>query len=50
MIIYIFYFMFWVIIVLIIYVFLNVDGGVLNEFFVMMGFEKISFLIFFEWI
>ena len=42
-IIYIPHFMSWVIIVSITYVFLNVDGGVLNEFLATMGFEKISF-------
>ena len=39
----------WVIIVSITYVFLNVDGGVLNEFLATMGFEKISFLTSPEW-
>ncbi|HFC9121719.1 TPA: ABC transporter permease [Enterococcus faecium] len=48
-IIYIPQFMSWVIIVSITYVFLNVDGGVLNEFLATMGFEKISFLTSPEW-
>lgn len=48
-IIYIPHFMSWVIIVSITYVFLNVDGGVLNEFLATMGFEKISFLTSPEW-
>ena len=43
------HFMSWVIIVSITYVFLNVDGGVLNEFLATMGFEKISFLTSPEW-
>lgn len=48
-IIYIPYFMSWVIIVSITYVFLNVDGGVINEFLTSMGKEKISFLTSPEW-
>ncbi|GJM75290.1 hypothetical protein HMSSN036_75060 [Paenibacillus macerans] len=37
------HFMSWVIIVSITYVFLNVDGGVFNEFLAALGFNKISF-------
>ncbi|MGQ4819069.1 sugar ABC transporter permease, partial [Enterococcus faecium] len=48
-IIYIPHFMSWVIILSITYVFLNVDGGVLNEFLATMGFEKIRFLTSPEW-
>lgn len=49
-IIYIPHFMSWVIIVSITYVFLNVDGGVLNELLAAMGFQKISFLTSPEWL
>nr|WP_246565748.1 sugar ABC transporter permease [Paenibacillus faecis] len=49
-IIYIPHFMSWVIIVSISYVFLNVDGGVLNELLAAMGFQKISFLTSPEWL
>ncbi|MFD1956301.1 ABC transporter permease [Paenibacillus thailandensis] len=49
-IIYIPHFMSWVIIVSITYVFLNVDGGVLNELIARMGGEKISFLTSPEWL
>ncbi|UPO89670.1 sugar ABC transporter permease [Niallia sp. Man26] len=47
--IYIPHFMSWVIIVSITYVFLNVDGGVINELLATMGFEKISFLTSPDW-
>lgn len=49
-IIYIPHFMSWVIIVSISYVFLNVDGGVLNELLAALGFQKISFLTSPEWL
>lgn len=49
-IIYIPHFMSWVIIVSISYVFLNVDGGVLNEFLATLGLPKISFLTSTEWL
>ncbi|MFD2118017.1 ABC transporter permease [Paenibacillus yanchengensis] len=48
--IYIPHFMSWVIIVSISYVFLTVDGGVLNEMLAWSGFEKISFLTSAEWL
>ncbi len=44
------HFMSWVIIVSITYVFLTVDGGVLNEMLAALGFEKISFLTSPEWL
>lgn len=44
------HFMSWVIIVSITYVFLNVDGGVFNEFLAALGFNKISFLTSPEWL
>ncbi|WP_443146860.1 ABC transporter permease [Paenibacillus shenyangensis] len=49
-IIYIPHFMSWVIIVSITYVFLTVDGGVINELLAAMGFQKISFLTSPEWL
>ncbi|YCI27312.1 sugar ABC transporter permease [Paenibacillus sp. Z6-24] len=49
-IIYIPHFMSWVIIVSITYVFLTVDGGVINEMLAAMGFQKISFLTSPEWL
>ncbi|ALP38422.1 protein lplB [Paenibacillus sp. IHB B 3084] len=49
-IIYIPHFMSWVIIVSISYVFLTVDGGVLNEMIAALGGEKISFLTSPEWL
>ncbi|TKH42115.1 sugar ABC transporter permease [Paenibacillus sp. FSL R10-2782] len=49
-IIYIPHFMSWVIIVSISYVFLTVDGGVLNEMIAALGGEKISFLTSQEWL
>lgn len=49
-IIYIPHFMSWVIIVSITYVFLNVDGGVINELLAVLGFNKISFLTSPEWL
>ncbi|MFC5985590.1 ABC transporter permease [Marinicrinis lubricantis] len=48
--IYIPHFMSWVIIVSITYVFLNVDGGVMNEMLSAMGFQKISFLTEPDWL
>lgn len=48
-IIYIPHFMSWVIIVSITYVFLNVDGGIVNEFLAFMGMEKINFLTSPDW-
>lgn len=48
--IYIPHFMSWVIIVSISYVFLTVDGGVLNEVIAGLGGEKISFLTSPEWL
>ncbi len=48
--IYIPHFMSWVIIVSITYVFMNVDGGVLNEMIAAMGGQKISFLTSPEWL
>ncbi|WP_328593467.1 ABC transporter permease [Niallia circulans] len=47
--IYIPHFMSWVIIVSITYVFLNVDGGVINEFLASIGLGKISFLTSPDW-
>ncbi len=49
-IIYIPHFMSWVIIVSITYVFLTLDGGVVNELIASMGGEKISFLTSPEWL
>ncbi|WP_322904467.1 ABC transporter permease [Paenibacillus sp. SGZ-1009] len=49
-IIYIPHFMSWVIIVSITYVFLTVDGGVVNEMLAAMGLPKISFLTSSEWL
>ncbi|MBZ6443459.1 sugar ABC transporter permease [Paenibacillus sp. P2(2022)] len=49
-IIYIPHFMSWVIIVSISYVFLTVDGGVLNELIAALGGEKISFLTSPQWL
>lgn len=49
-IIYIPHFMSWVIIVSITYVFLTVDGGVLNEVIAALGGKKISFLTSPEWL
>ena len=49
-IIYIPHFMSWVIIVSISYVFMNVDGGVLNEIIAAFGGQKISFLTAPEWL
>ncbi|WP_407074319.1 ABC transporter permease [Paenibacillus lacisoli] len=49
-IIYIPHFMSWVIIVSITYVFMTVDGGVLNEVLAALGFQKISFLTSPEWL
>ncbi|CAM4268839.1 sugar ABC transporter permease [Paenibacillus tarimensis] len=48
--IYIPHFMSWVIIVSITYVFLNVDGGVVNQILEAMGLQKISFLTSPEWL
>lgn len=48
--IYIPHFMSWVIIVSITYVFLNVDGGVINELITAFGGKKISFLTSPEWL
>lgn len=48
--IYIPHFMSWVIIVSITYVFLNVDGGVINEMIAALGGQKISFLTSPEWL
>lgn len=47
--IYIPHFMSWVIIVSITYIFLNVDGGIINEFLALIGLEKISFLTSPDW-
>ncbi|MED4055268.1 ABC transporter permease subunit [Niallia taxi] len=47
--IYIPHFMSWVIIVSITYVFLNVDGGVINKLLATMGLDKISFLTSPDW-
>lgn len=49
-IVYIPHFMSWVIIVSITYVFLTVDGGVINELIHSLGFKKISFLTSPEWL
>ncbi|WP_213650817.1 sugar ABC transporter permease [Paenibacillus sp. J23TS9] len=49
-IIYIPHFMSWVIIVSITYVFMTVDGGLLNEALAALGFHKISFLTSPEWL
>nr|WP_234414199.1 sugar ABC transporter permease [Paenibacillus sp. CAA11] len=49
-IIYIPHFMSWVIIVSITYVFMTVDGGVLNEIIAALGGQKISFLTSPEWL
>lgn len=49
-IIYIPHFMSWVIIVSITYVFLTVDGGVINELIASLGGKKISFLTSSEWL
>lgn len=49
-IIYIPHFMSWVIIVSITYVFMTVDGGVINELIAMFGGEKISFLTSPQWL
>lgn len=48
--IYIPHFMSWVIIVSITYVFLTLDGGVLNELMAVVGLPKISFLTSTEWL
>ncbi|WP_232436915.1 ABC transporter permease [Paenibacillus senegalimassiliensis] len=48
--IYIPHFMSWVIIVSITYVFLTLDGGVLNELMAAVGLPKISFLTSTEWL
>jgi putative aldouronate transport system permease protein len=47
--IYIPHFMSWVIIVSISFIFLNVDGGIINEFLALIGLEKISFLTAPDW-
>lgn len=47
--IYIPHFMSWVIIVSISFIFLNVDGGIINEFLASIGMEKISFLTAPDW-
>lgn len=49
-IIYIPHFLSWVIIVSICYVFLTVDGGVVNEMLAAMGFAKVNFLTSEEWL
>lgn len=49
-IIYIPHFMSWVIIVSITYVFMTLDGGLINELIASMGFKKISFLTSPEWL
>lgn len=49
-IIYIPHFMSWVIIVSITYVFMTLDGGLINEVIASMGFKKISFLTSPEWL
>jgi len=43
--IYIPHFMSWVIIVSISYVMLTIDGGIINELLIMLGFEKVNFLL-----
>ncbi|MEH7415332.1 sugar ABC transporter permease [Neobacillus drentensis] len=47
--IYIPHFMSWVIIVSITYIFMNMDGGIINEFLASIGFQKISFLTSPDW-
>ncbi|MCI3923030.1 sugar ABC transporter permease [Paenibacillus sp. TRM 82003] len=47
--VYIPHFMSWVIIVSISFVMLSMDRGIINELLVMMGFEKINFLMSNEW-
>ncbi|NMO96820.1 ABC transporter permease [Paenibacillus lemnae] len=47
--VYVPHFMSWVIIVSITFVMLSMDRGIINELFVMMGFEKINFLMSTEW-
>ncbi|WP_019534680.1 ABC transporter permease [Paenibacillus ginsengihumi] len=47
--IYVPHFMSWVIIVSITFVMLSMDRGIINELLVMMGFEKINFLLSNEW-
>ncbi len=47
--VYIPHFMSWVIIVSISFVMLSMDRGIINELFVMMGFEKVNFLMSTEW-
>ncbi|MCL6458836.1 MAG: ABC transporter permease subunit, partial [Gorillibacterium sp.] len=47
--VYIPHFMSWVIIVSITYVMLTMDGGIVNEVLVTLGFEKINFLLSPEW-
>lgn len=44
------HFMSWVIIVSITYVFLNMDGGVVNEMLAAVGLQKVSFLTAPEWL
>lgn len=41
--------MFWVIVVLFLFVFLMVDGGLINELIVFFGGEKINFLLNEDW-
>ncbi|MFC5989128.1 ABC transporter permease [Marinicrinis lubricantis] len=47
--VYVPHFMSWVIIVSISFVLLSMDRGLINELFVMMGFEKVNFLMSSEW-
>jgi len=47
--VYIPHFMSWVIIVSISFVMLSMDRGIINELLVMMGFEKVNFLMSNEW-
>ncbi|MFN0223630.1 MULTISPECIES: ABC transporter permease [Paenibacillus] len=47
--VYVPHFMSWVIIVSITFVMLSMDRGLINEILVMMGFEKINFLLSNEW-
>ncbi|WP_284641069.1 ABC transporter permease [Paenibacillus silviterrae] len=47
--IYVPHFMSWVIIVSITFVMLSMDRGIINELLVMMGFEKINFLLSNDW-
>lgn len=47
--IYVPHFMSWVIIVSISYVMLTMDGGIINELLVYLGFDKINFLLSPEW-